>query len=183
MHRLIQADLNRYTGDCAGWKSLRRGFRDPGFRFMYAFRQACLHRKYTLRGLFFRFLVTRYFWKYGFQISLKTPIGEGLYIGHIGSIIINSNSSIGRNCNLSPGVTIGQTNRGEKMGCPRIGDRVWFGTNSVVVGRITIGSNVLIAPGAFVNFDVPDNSIVIGNPAKVIPSAEATAGYIENILA
>ncbi|MEO6097081.1 MAG: DapH/DapD/GlmU-related protein, partial [Fibrobacteria bacterium] len=101
----------------------------------------------------------------------------------IGAVIINSSSLIGKNCNLSAGVTIGQTNRGDKKGSPTIGDRVWFGPNAVVVGGVTIGEDVLIAPGTFVNFDVPAHSIVIGNPGKIIPAAEATAGYIENILA
>lgn len=182
MHRSIQADLYRYTGGRAGLGGLLRGLRNPGFRFTYAFRMAKLHAKYTPLGLFFRFMVSRYFWKYGFQISLKTPLGEGLYIGHIGPIIINSSAVIGKNCNLSAGVTIGQTNRGEKKGCPKIGDRVWFGPNAVVVGGVTIGEDVLIAPGAYVNFDVPAHSIVIGNPGKIVPAAEATAGYIENVL-
>ncbi|MEO6095362.1 MAG: serine acetyltransferase, partial [Fibrobacteria bacterium] len=124
MHRSIQADLYRYTGDGPGRGSLWRGLRNPGFRFTYVFRMAKLHAKYTPLGLFFRFLVNRYFWKYGFQISLKTQLGEGLYIGHIGAVIINSSSLIGKNCNLSAGVTIGQTNRGDKKGSPTIGDRV-----------------------------------------------------------
>ena len=53
-------------------------------------------------------------------------------------------------------------------GTPTIGDNVCMNANSMVVGGCHIGNNVLIAPGAFVNFDVPDNSIVIGNPAKVV---------------
>lgn len=49
-----------------------------------------------------------------------------------------------------------------------IGDNVMMCRNSIIIGGVTIGNNVLIAPGAFVNFDVPDNSIVIGNPGKII---------------
>ena len=46
-------------------------------------------------------------------------------------------------------------------------------------GWVKIGNNVMIAPGAFVNFDVPDNSIVIGNPGKIIPCDESpTKNYI-----
>lgn len=45
--------------------------------------------------------------------------------------------------------------------------------NSIIVGGVTIGNNVLIAPGAFINFDVPDNSIVIGNPGKIITRDES----------
>lgn len=49
-----------------------------------------------------------------------------------------------------------------------IGDNVMMCRNSIIIGGVNIGNNVLIAPGAFVNFDVPDNSIVIGNPGKII---------------
>ena len=48
----------------------------------------------------------------------------------------------------------------------------------MVVGNIHIGSDVLISPNAYVNFDVPDYSIVIGNPAKIIKKENATDSYI-----
>ena len=50
----------------------------------------------------------------------------------------------------------------------------------MIVGKINIGNNVLIAPNAYVNFDIPDNSVVTGNPAKVYPNENATEGYINN---
>ena len=54
-----------------------------------------------------------------------------------------------------------------------------MGRNSIVIGNVKIGNNVLIAPGAFVNFDVPENSIVIGNPGKIIPQESSpTKKYI-----
>lgn len=62
---------------------------------------------------------------------------------------------------------------------PIIGNNVCINANAIVVGGVRIGNNVLIAPGAFVNFDVPDNSIVIGNPGKIISrSSSPTAKYI-----
>ncbi|MBE7087372.1 MAG: serine acetyltransferase, partial [Clostridiales bacterium] len=106
--------------------------------------------------------------KYDFNVPVKTQIGEGLFIGHNGPIIINGDAVIGKNCNIATGVTIGRENRGKRKGCPTIGDRVWIGTNAVIVGKISIGNNVLIAPNSFVNFAVPNDSIVIGNPAKII---------------
>ena len=45
-------------------------------------------------------------------------------------------------------------------------------------GEMALGRNVLIAPNAYVNFDVPDNSIVIGNPGKIIHKENATQDYI-----
>ena len=49
-------------------------------------------------------------------------------------------------------------------------------------GNINIGNNVLIAPGAYVNFDVPDGSIVIGNPGLIRRSPGATLNYINNTI-
>jgi serine O-acetyltransferase len=101
-------------------------------------------------------------------------------IAHFGNIIVNGKAIIGKNCNLSPNVIIGQTNRGAKSGVPEIGDNVWIGSGAVVVGKIIIGNNVLIAPNSFVNMDIPENSMVIGNPGKVYFNDNATIGYIDN---
>ena len=101
------------------------------------------------------------------QIPPHTQIGEGLYIGHFGTIIINPAAKIGRNFSIAAGTLIGNA-QGRRKGIPTISDNVYMGCNSIVIGGIKIGNNVLIAPGAFVNFDVPDNCIVIGNLGKII---------------
>lgn len=175
---MIKADLFRYGGLTSLWK----GLRTPGFRYMYYLRKAANHKKYSIRGFFFRFILSRLSFKYGFQIPVKTQIGEGFYIGHFGTIVINGNAKIGKNCNIAHLTTIGKANRGKLKGYPTIGDKVWIGTGSVIVGNINIGSNVLIAPNSFVNMDIPDDSIVVGNPAKIIKKINATEGYINNIL-
>ncbi|MGP1476848.1 MAG: serine O-acetyltransferase, partial [Phocaeicola sp.] len=69
--------------------------------------------------------------------------------------------------NISEGTLIGNA-QGKLAGVPTIGDNVCMNANSIIIGKCKIGNNVLIAPGAFVNFDVPDNSIVIGNPGRII---------------
>jgi serine O-acetyltransferase len=63
-----------------------------------------------------------------------------------------------------------------------LGNKVWVGANAVIVGNITIGDDVLIAPLSYVNFDVPSHSIVIGNPGKIIPRDNATEDYIVRVL-
>ncbi len=55
-----------------------------------------------------------------------------------------------------------------------------MGTGCVITGNITIGNNVMIAPNSFVNMDVPDHSLVMGNPAKIISKENPTALYINN---
>jgi len=173
---IIKKDLYRYGAQT----SLLKGFLSPGFTYMYFFRKASQYQKFSFRGLFYRIILRHLSFKYGFQIPPGTAIGEGFYIGHFGTVVINENSTIGNNCNIAHTTTIGQANRGKLKGYPTLGDRVWIGTGAVIVGNITIGSNVLIAPNAFVNMNVPDNSLVIGNPAKIIAKLDATEGYINN---
>lgn len=180
MNDFVKSDLYRYRG-IINLKTFWWCFiRIPGFRFMFFVRTIRIKKKYSLIRLFSLLAYYHYAYKYGFQIPYQTNIGKGFYIGHFGTIVINRNSIIGNNCNIAHNVTIGQTNRGDKRGAPIIGDCVWMGTGSVIVGAINIGNNVLIAPNSYVNFDVPANSLVIGNPAKIINKADVIAGYINN---
>lgn len=175
----LRADLYRYGGlktTCYLLKALSPSL--PAFRYTYLLRHASVVRKYSIRGLFYRTLLRHYSYKYGFQIPVRAKIGKGLYIGHRGPVVINSLAELGDNCTLAHIVTIGQTNRGERAGCPKIGNRVFIGTGAVVVGKIVIGDNVLIAPNSYVNFDVPSNSIVTGNPAIVKQHPNPTEGYV-----
>ncbi|MBD0778099.1 serine acetyltransferase [Maribacter sp. ANRC-HE7] len=177
MKNIIKADLYRYDSQT----SVLKGLRVPGFKYMYFLRKASKYRKKSPFGIFYRLLVQRYSHKYGFQIPVNTKIGEGFYIGHFGTIVINGKAEIGKNCNIAHGTTIGKANRGKLKGYPTIGNYVWIGTGSVIVGHINIGNNVLIAPNTFVNKSVPDNSLVIGNPAKILARDNPTEGYINHI--
>jgi serine O-acetyltransferase len=178
---LIKSDLYRYKGN-SDFKSFIKAFIDiPGFRFSYFLRKSSPDHKSIFRVIYLLFY-RHYKFKYGFQIPPQTKIGPGFFLGHFGLVVINQNSSIGKNCNISHGVTIGQANRGRVKGTPTIGDNVWIGTGSVIVGNVRIGNNVLIAPNTYICKDVPDNSIARGNPAEITPNKGATAGYINNAI-
>ena len=58
----------------------------------------------------------------------------------------------------------------EKIGCIEIGNNVFVGSNSTILYNVKIGSNVVIGAGCLVNRDVPDNSVVVGVPARIIGS-------------
>ena len=116
--------------------------------------------------------------KFGIQIPAQTKIASGFRIVHFGTIVINPETIIGKNFNISQGALIGNAS-GKRQGTPIIGDNVCMNANSIIIGNVKIGNNVLIAPGTFINFDVPDNSIVIGNPGKIISRDESpTDKYI-----
>lgn len=78
--------------------------------------------------------------------------------------MINEATIIGKNCLIFQGVTIGVGT----SGIPRIGNNVILSSGAKIIGGITIGNNVTIGANAVVTKDVPDNSIAVGIPAKVI---------------
>ncbi len=177
MKNNFKYDIYRYYGKYK--LSLKEKLKmQPDLKFIKYYRKVKEKRKLCL--IFNYIQYKRYERKYQFQIPQKVQIGFGVFFGHYGRIIINPNVIIGKNCNIATGVTIGVENRGKRKGTPVIGNEVWIGTNAVIVGNIEIGNNVLIAPNSFINFDVPSNSIVIGNPAKIIHNDKATDGYINN---
>ena len=130
---------------------------------------------------FCRFLLYRMSRKFGIEINPATKIGPGFVMTHPYNITISSFAVIGRNVNILKGATVGHSS-GKRPGAPVIGNRVYIGLNSTLLGGITIGDDVLIAPNAFVNQDIPSHSVVIGNPCTVIPKENATAQYVYNCI-
>ena len=104
--------------------------------------------------------------KMGCEIGWEN-VGPGLVLAHPYGITVNGGVKIGKDCTLFKGSTIGSVRGGKNAGVPCLGDRVVVCCNAMVCGNIIIGNDVLIAAGAYVNFDVPDNSVVIGNPGKI----------------
>ena len=113
----------------------------------------------------------------GISLPYRAEIGSHLYIGHFGNIIINANAVIGNNCNISQGVTIGVSGRGNKRGVPTVGDNVYIGANAVVAGKITVGDNCMIAANSLVVRPVKSNCTIMGVPAKII-SNNTSIDYI-----
>ena len=182
----LQADAYRYSGG-VGRRALRSAYtHQPGFRFTYHLRKVAYYAKQkrsigVLAYAYHRFWLNRYRFRYGFDISPNTSIGPGFYIGHFGGVVISPDAVLGANVNIAHGVTLGATSRGSRLGAPTLGDRVWVGTGSILVGKILIGDDALIAPGAYVNFDVPNQSVVLGNPGRIV-SQKGSIGYVNNIL-
>mgnify|MGYP004507661109 CR=1 FL=1 len=87
---------------------------------------------------------------------------------HPVGIVIAKDAIIGHNCVIYQNVTIGKKNGLIKQCAPKIGDNVKIYANAVVIGNISIGNNVIIGANSVVNFDIADNLIVAGNPAKII---------------
>lgn len=164
---LYLADMSRYEkGESSYFKKFHRYFR----------KSQCCGSK--VMKLYYRYCFSKIKEKNGIEISYRTQIGKGLYLAHPYNITVNMDAQIGENCNLHKGVTIGQENRGPRKGVPKIGNSVWIGVNATVVGNITIGNDVMIAPNSFVNCDVPSHSVVFGNPCIIKTKENATECYV-----
>ena len=102
------------------------------------------------------------------SLEIGYNIGPGLCVYHGYATVIQANS-IGSNCSIWQNVTIGRRPKGDcTIDAPTIGDGVKIYTGAIVIGDIKIGNNVSIGAGAVVIKDVPDNAIVVGNPAKIV---------------
>lgn len=180
----IKKDIYRRTGTykLSFWK-YQKLKRLPQIKIVIRKRKIDYYRnRSNILCTYHKVVIARYKTKYGVDLPARLNLGNGFIIEHINGIVINPLVSIGDNCNIYNGVTIGLEKRGKRKGVPTIENEVWIGANACIVGKINIGNNVLIAPGAYVNFDVPDNSIVVGNPGKVIHNDRATEVYISNLV-
>lgn len=154
--------------------------REPEWRFIVAYRRY-QYNKENLLGRYYRWKLRRMESQTGIHIENNPNIGKGLIIGHYGRIIVNGSVKFGEQIYITHGVTIGRNSTGRRKGVPVIGNRVRIGANACIVGNVRIGNDVMIAPNAFVNVDVPDHSVVVGNPCVIHHKENATEGYLGEI--
>ena len=104
--------------------------------------------------------------KLGFSIPLNV-FGPGLSIAHYGTIVVNGNAKVGKNCRIQECVTIGATN-GE-LDAPSLGDNIFIGSGARIIGNITVADNVAIGANAVVVKSITTPGVsVAGVPAKII---------------
>lgn len=102
--------------------------------------------------------------KYDTHIALNC-CGFGLWIPHMGGIIINA-KSLGNSCSITKGVVIG--NKAGEDNRAVIGNNCYFTLGAKIIGSVVIGDNVIVGQNSVVIKDIASNSIVSGIPAKVI---------------
>lgn len=125
-----------------------------------------LNSKHRLRTYFYKALTLKIGYKLGFHIS-PNCIDSGLHILHIGPILINSNSKIGKECLLNVGVSFVSTSGNNDA--PIVGDFCKIGVGATLIGNIQLGDEVAIGAGAVVTKSFNENHITIaGVPAKII---------------
>jgi maltose O-acetyltransferase len=117
-----------------------------------------------------------------FDYGYNTHVGENFFANFDCTILDVCEVRFGDNCMLAPGVQIytathplhpTERNSGREYAKPiKIGNNVWIGGSAIINPGVNVGDNVVIASGAVVTKDVPNNVVVGGNPAKIIKEIE-----------
>lgn len=174
----LKADILRSTGSSSRSSIIKHFFINRTVRPVITMRM-CQHYK-EKKGIFAKipFALYRILHKVtcqlaGVDLSWKTKIGPGFCITHGWGLVISPGAVIGSNVTLFHGVTIGMKLRELSNGelektYPTIGDNVWIGANSVIVGEVTVGEGSVIAPLSMIIKDVEAHVTVGGNPQKVL---------------
>lgn len=100
------------------------------------------------------------------RMGVDIPLGvfgPGLSIAHRGSIVVNGDARVGRNCRIHPGLVIG----GDKGRSPVLGDDVFVGPNVSIIGGVSIGDGAVIAAHALVVDDVEPGALALAVPATI----------------
>ena len=146
------------------------------FLCLYRFEEYHFNKKHRFFYKLYHFLRRQFGRKIGINFDGINMIEKGVYIPHIGSMLIRA-KHIGKNCSLLPNVSIITGNDG---GLADIGNCVAIGVGTVIVGGVSIANGIGIGANSLVckSFTEP-NVTIAGNPAKIISSngSKTWGGY------
>lgn len=124
--------------------------------------------KIMIIAKFFQALI---FLIYNSKIPPTAKIGKGTYLVCKGiGVVLVEGIEIGQNCRIGPNFFSGRLMPFKRV--PKIGNNVWLGAGSVVIGPVIIESNVIISPNTFVNRSISEGKVIGQAKAKVIKRIE-----------
>ncbi len=175
MFENIKSDLGRLSpSGKPSPRTLIAGLLSQGFQAILVYRFFNWLQRKGLPGQPLRFILERFIEiTCGISIPACCQIGKGFRIHHFGGIIFHPSAKLGENCTFYHGVTIGDS--GGSGAAATIGNNVLAGAGAKIIGEITIGDNVTIGANTVVTKDVPENTVVVGSPARFLPKKKIVA--------
>jgi serine O-acetyltransferase len=157
-------------------------FPDLIWSFIKALRKTECHKNQS--GIIHKLLFVWYYSRYrklGYKLQFSIPLnvfGPGISIPHYGTIVVNGNSRIGKNCRIHASTNIGAS--GGSNFAPVIGDNVYLGPGSILFGEIVIASNVTVAANATVYKSFEEENITIGGTPATLLKENTTVWWEKN---
>jgi serine acetyltransferase len=113
---------------------------------------------------------------YGIELPYTAELGRRVVVEHQGSIVVHGQTSIGDDCIVRQGVTLGNRTIDEPFAAPKLGNRVSIGAGAKILGPVVIGNDAQIGANAVVLVDVPPSTLAVGIPARILPMASSRRG-------
>ncbi|HEY9857891.1 MAG TPA: serine O-acetyltransferase [Candidatus Sericytochromatia bacterium] len=161
------------------WIAHGRDWTKPGFRAVAVQRFGVWRMKLQpliLRAPFsilYRSLYRKIRNTYGIELPYTVQLGRRVIIEHQSAIVIHGNCSIGDDCIIRQGVTMGNRYMERPFDAPKLGNRVNVGAGAKIFGNVTIGDSANIGANAVVLSDIPPGKTAVGIPAKIINSKKS----------
>jgi len=158
------------------WIAHGRDWTKPGFRAVAVQRFGVWRMKVEPKllraplSILYRSLYRKIRNTYGIDLPYSVKLGRRVVIEHQSAIIIHGNCTIGDDCIIRQGVTLGNRYLDKPLESPQLGDRVNVGAGAKILGKVNLGDNVNIGANAVVLSDVPAGKTAVGIPAKILAS-------------
>jgi serine O-acetyltransferase len=161
------------------WIAHGRDWTKPGFRAVAVQRFGVWRMKLEpkiLRAPFsilYRALFRKIRNTYGIELPYTVQLGRRVIIEHQNAIVIHGDCSIGDDCIIRQGVTMGNRYLDRPFDAPKLGDRVNVGAGAKIFGNVIIGDDVNIGANAVVLSDIPSGKTAVGIPAKILNNSNS----------
>lgn len=160
MKKIIRKLLNYYISD------------DYQKKLFWEYRNKYKESNFKLKKIYYSLKYRKINRRYNSSIPIETKIYGEVVLPHgLNGIFISQGAKIGKNCTIFHQVTIGSNTLEDtkKNGAPIIGDNVYIGSGSKIIGGIKIGDNVRIGANCVIVQDIPSNHTVVMNKPRLIP--------------
>ncbi len=105
---------------------------------------------------------------YGIELPYSATVGRRLTIEHQHGIVVHGGCTIGDDCTIRQGVTLGNKSMDKPFDAPTLRNGVNVGAGAKVLGKVTLGDNCQVGANAVVIKDVPAGATAVGIPAKLL---------------
>ena len=160
------------------WIAHGRDWTKPGFRAVAVQRFGVWRMKVEPKllraplSILYRSLYRKIRNTYGIDLPYTVKLGRRVVIEHQSAIIIHGYCTIGDDCIIRQGVTLGNRYLDKPLESPQLGDRVNVGAGAKILGKVNLGNDVNIGANAVVLSDVPAGLTAVGIPAKILTSTK-----------